>query len=67
MRARRAGWLGTVYHWQAVQVRGHRGWLARDRLTWYEGGQSILIVAGGRLVGPSDPGAELLAIACCLR
>jgi hypothetical protein len=64
----KAGWPGTVFRWHAEHVRGHRGWLAEDRLTWYEGGQSILIVAGGRLARPSDQIAPLLlAIARSLR
>jgi hypothetical protein len=64
----KAGWPGTVFRWHAVHVRGHRGWLAGDRLTWYEDGQSILIVAGGRLVRPADQSAQLLlAIARGLR
>ena len=60
------GWLGTAWRWRAVQVRGHRGWLATDRLTWYEAGQSILIVTAGR-VARQQPGAGLLAIARSLR
>ena len=59
--------LKTAGRWRAVQVRGHRGWLATDRLTWYEAGQSILIVATGRPVGPPAVGAELLAVARSLR
>jgi hypothetical protein len=67
----KAGSPGTVFRWQARQVRGHRGWLAGDRagsgdrLTWYEGGQSILIVAPSDSL--YDPGAQLLAIARGLR
>ena len=64
----KAGWPGTVFRWHGVRVRGHRGWLAWDRLTWYEGGQSVLIVAGGRLVRLSGQSAPLLlAIARSLR
>jgi hypothetical protein len=59
----KAAWPGTAWRWRAVQVRGHRGWLAADHLTWYEAGQSILIVAAGRPAG----GAGLLAIARGLR
>ena len=46
-----------------MEVRGQRGWLASDGLTWYEDGQSILIVTPG---GPASP-AQLLAIARNLR
>jgi hypothetical protein len=58
---------GTAWRWRAVQVRGHRGWLAAGRLTWYEAGQSILIVTAGRPAGPPAAGAGLLAIARSLR
>lgn len=66
-----AGFPRTVFRWQAVRVRGHRGWIARDQngsgdaLTWYEGGQSILIQAPSG--GLYDPAAQLLAIARGLR
>jgi hypothetical protein len=54
---------GTTLQWQAAEVRGHRGWLASDRLTWYEDGQSILLVTSGGSLSP----AQLLVIARNLR
>lgn len=49
--------------WRAVQVRGHRGWLGSDRLTWYESDQTILIQAGHLYPSARARDAGLLAIA----
>jgi len=53
--------------WRAVQVRGHRGWLADGSLTWDEGDQSILIQAGLPFPTARARDAGLLAIARSLR
>jgi hypothetical protein len=53
--------------WQEVQVRGHRGWLADSRLTWFESGQTILIQAQYPFPAAGARDAELLAIARSLR
>ena len=53
--------------WRAVQVRGHRGWLADGSLTWDEADQNILIQAGLPFPTARARDAGLLAIARSLR
>ncbi|HEX4657591.1 MAG TPA: hypothetical protein VH307_09410 [Streptosporangiaceae bacterium] len=50
-----------------VRVRGHRGWFADSRLTWFETGQTILIQAQRPFPAARARDAELLTIAPSLR